>query len=200
MLFLDGGLYVEPDPDEVRDKYPTAPPPRNRDRRRYEVDAPPTVVGTCTDPLHAWMYWVEGSSPYEIEKPTFNSHESVREIVDFLADGRKPGWFRFSADLLGLEGRAQKQLGGFVRELVDQTRADNRWHSLVQGYAGLWGYPTFFAGSKPRSHTHQESVEKLHSYMAAKMHQVKSDRSLGLLIVGWLRLPDLALGGSRDED
>jgi hypothetical protein len=128
------------------------------------------------------MYWVEGSSPYEIEKPTFNSHESVREIVDFLADGRKPGWFRFSADLLGLEGRAQKQLGGFVRELVDQTRADNRWHSLVQGYAGLWGYPTFLAGSKPRSHTHQESVEKLHSYMAAKMHQVKSDRSLGLLI------------------
>jgi hypothetical protein len=31
MLFLDGGLYVEPDPDEVRDQYPTAPPPRNRD-------------------------------------------------------------------------------------------------------------------------------------------------------------------------
>ena len=53
---------------------------------------------------------------------------------------------------------------------------------LVQGYAGMWGYPTFFAGTKPRSHSRAEAVGKLHSYMAAKKHQVESDRSLGLLL------------------
>lgn len=65
---------------------------------------------------------------------------------------------------------------------MKQTRADNRWHSLVQGYAGLWGYPTLFAGTKPSSHTRAEAAEKLAMYMAAKKHQVGSDRSLGLLL------------------
>jgi transposase-like protein len=37
----------------------------------------------------------------------FLSDEWVLELVDFLADGRKPGWFRFAADLLSLEGKAQ---------------------------------------------------------------------------------------------
>ena len=182
MLFLEGGLYVESDPDEIRRQHPNAPPPRNRDRRRHQEDARATIVGTHTDPLDAWMYWLEGTSPYEVDRPTFNTHESARRIVDFLADGRKPGWFRFGADLLGLEGRAQKKLGDHLRELVQQTRHDNRWHSLVQGYAGLWGYPTFFAGTKPRSHSRAEAVGKLRSYMAAKKHQVESDRSLGLLL------------------
>ena len=53
---------------------------------------------------------------------------------------------------------------------------------MVQGYAGLWGYPMLFAGTAPPSHTHDEAVTKLHSYMAAKKHQMKADRSLGLLL------------------
>lgn len=185
MLFLDGGLYVEEDPDEVRRIHPTAGPVRVRDRKQHLRDARPTVVGTHTDPLDAWMYWmywIEGTSPYEIEKPEFNTHPAARDIVDFLAEGRKPGWFRFGADLLGLAGTAQKKLGDFLRQLVDQSNSDDKWHSMVQGYAGLWGYPMLFAGTASPSHTHDEAVTKLHSYMAAKKHQMKADRSLGLLL------------------
>ncbi len=182
MLFLDGGLYVEEDPEEVRRLHPTAGPARDRDRNRHLQDARPTVVGTHTDPLDAWMYRREGSSPYEIDKPAFNTHPAAQAIVDFLEDGRKPGWFRFGADLLGLAGTAQKKLGDHLHHLVEQTRSDNCWQSLVQGYAGMWGYPTLFAGSAPPSHTRRESALKLRSYMAAKKHQLGSDRSLGLLI------------------
>jgi hypothetical protein len=153
MLFLDGGLYVEADPEEVRRLHPSAGPAKDRDRKRHLQDARPTVVGTHTDPLDAWMYRREGSSPYEIDKPTFNTHPAAQTIVDFLEAGRKPGWFRFGADLLGLAGTAQKKLGDHLRHLVEQTRSDNRWHSLVQGYAGMWGYPMLFAGSTPTSHT-----------------------------------------------
>ncbi len=53
---------------------------------------------------------------------------------------------------------------------------------MVCGYAGMWGYPMLFAGTKPRSHARDEAVEKLRAYMAAKKHQMRSDRSLGLLL------------------
>jgi hypothetical protein len=66
--------------------------------------------------------------------------------------------------------------------MVEKSKSDNRWHSMVQGYAGMWGYPMFFAGTKPSSHTHEESSRKLHSYLAAKKHQMQADRSLGLLL------------------
>jgi hypothetical protein len=182
MLFLDGGLYVEPDPEEIRLQHPAAGPARSHARKQHQRDARPTIVGTHTDPLDAWMYWTEGTSPYETEKPAFKTNPAVQEIVDFLADGRKPGWFRFGADLLGLAGTAKKKLGDSLRELVSKSRADDGWHSMACGYAGMWGYPMIFAGTKPRSHSHNEAVEKLRTYMAAKKHQIRSDRSLGLLL------------------
>lgn len=182
MLFLDGGLYVEQDPEDVRLQHPAAGPPQSHARKKHQQDARPTFVGTCTDPLDAWMYWIEGTSPYEIDKPALNVHPAAQKIVDFLADGRKPGWFRFGADLLGLAGTAQKKLGNSLRELVDKSRADDRWHSMVYGYAGMWGHPMLFAATKPRSHTRGEAAEKLRAYMAAKKQQMRSDRSLGLLL------------------
>ena len=182
MLFMDGGLYVEQDPEEIRLQHPAASPPRSHARKKHQRDARPTIVNTHTDPLDAWMYWSEGTSPYETDKPAFNTHPAAQEIVNFLADGRKPGWFRFGADLLGLAGPAQKKLGDSLRELVDKTRADDRWHSMVFGYAGMWGYPMLFAGTKPRSHTRDQAVKKLQAYMSAKKQQMRSDRSLGLLL------------------
>ena len=53
---------------------------------------------------------------------------------------------------------------------------------MVQSYAGPWGYPTIFAATKPRGHSRNETAEKLRMYMAAKKHQMKSDRALGLLM------------------
>jgi hypothetical protein len=182
MLFLNGGLYVEEDPVEVRLQHPAAGSPRSHARKQHQQDARPTIVGTHTDPLDAWMYWIEGTSPDETDKPTFNMHPAAQKIVDFLADGRKPGWFRFGADLLSLAGTAQKKLGDSLRELADRNRADHRWHSMGCGYVGTWGYPMLFAGTKPRSHTRDEAAEQLRSYMAAKKQQMRSDRSLGLLL------------------
>jgi hypothetical protein len=182
MLFMDGGLYVEQDPEEVRLQHPASGPPRTHARKKHQQDARSTIVGTHTDPLDAWMYSTEGTSPYQTDKPAFNTHPAAQKIVDFLADGRKPGWFRFGADLLSLAGTAQKKLGDSLRELVNKSRGDHRWHSIVYGYAGTWGYPMLFAGTKPRSHTRDQAAEKLRTYMTAKKQQQHSDRSLGLLL------------------
>ncbi len=181
MLFLEGGLYVEPDPDEVRRAHPQTPPASRQDRRQRQKFAIPTFVGTHTDPLDAWMYWVEGHSPYEVEKPTFLTHEWANEIVDFLSQQKAPGWFRFGADLLGLSGDAQATLARNVEGLVDLTRSDGRYHTMVNGFAGLWGYPSFFVGTTTAAAL-TESAKRFRTYMLAKKHQLQSDRSLGLLL------------------
>jgi hypothetical protein len=181
MLFLSGGLYVEPDPAETERHHPVVGTPRTRDLRRHARDARPTFVGTHTDPLDAWMYWVEGSSPYETEKPSLNAHPAALELVDFLADGHKPGWFRFGADILALSGKSQKDLGAHLTKVAKAAKADGQSHSYVQGFAGPWGYPTLFFLAKARDQTDEEGADELSTYMLAKRHQQKSDRSLGVL-------------------
>jgi hypothetical protein len=182
MLFLDGGLYVEQDPEEVRRQHPASGPSRPHAQKLHQQDARPTIVGTHTDPLDAWMYWIEGTSPYETDKPALNTHPAAQKLVDFLADGRKPGWFRFGADLLGLAGTEQKKLGRLLRDLADKTRTDGQGHSMGSGWAGMWGYPMLFAGTKPRSLTRDQTVKSFRDYITAKKHQQQCDRSLGLLL------------------
>ena len=105
MHFMNGGLYVEDDPDEIHRRHPKTSPPTRTARERHERTARPTLVATFTDPLDAWMYWVEGSSRDEVPKPVFNTDPEAAKLVDWLADGPKPGWLRIGADLLGLEAR-----------------------------------------------------------------------------------------------
>lgn len=64
MWFMQGGLYFEPDPDELHKRYPASPPPTKGDRRRLRRDFP-TSVGTITDDLDAWIYFEEGASVIE---------------------------------------------------------------------------------------------------------------------------------------
>lgn len=181
MLFMNGGLYVEPDPDQVHRDHPQTPAVRPRDRRRRSDSAVPTVVGTHTDPLDEWFYWEEGTSPYEADKPTFNIEREAAEIVDFLAKHRTPGWLRFGADLLGLSGDALASLIRDIDALVDLTRADGGYHTLSHGFAGLWGYPSLFVATTTKADL-EAAAGRLQDYMTAKKHQLQSDRSLGLLL------------------
>lgn len=182
MLFLGGGLFVEDDPDEIHRLHPRTPPPTQTARGRYRRAAQPTLVGTFTDPLDAWMYWVEGSSPHEVEKPVFCVDAEAAEFIDFLANGRKPGWLRIGADVLGLEARTQRKLLASIQRIVEQTRADSCPHSLTQGFASSSGYMTIFVGTVPAGADRAAVAHRLSTYMLAKKHQVRSDRSFGLLV------------------
>lgn len=182
MLFMDGGLFVEDDPDEVHRLHPRTPPPTRTERTRFEREARPTFVGTHTDPLDAWMYWIEGSNPDETEKPVFNVDASAAGLVDFLADGRKPGWLRVGADLLALSGPTQRKLAANVERIVQRTEQDLSPHTLTQGFASTHGYFTFFARTMPPAADRDTEARLLYTYMLTKKHQVGSDRSFGLLL------------------
>ena len=128
------------------------------------------------------MYWIEGTSREEAPKPAFNVPDELMELLDWLAKDRKPGWLRFGADLLGLSGEAQTKLLRQVESMVDRTSDDHEYHTLVQAYAGMWGYPSFFAATYPTSTSVDVAANRLDTYMTAKKHQLRSDRSLGILV------------------
>ena len=50
MLFMGGGLYVVPDPDEVRRVHPRTPPASRKRRREHREDARPTFVSASNHP------------------------------------------------------------------------------------------------------------------------------------------------------
>lgn len=181
MLFLSGGLWVEPDPDRVSKEFLGVSHSTEKERRRYQESAIPTKVMTQTDPLDAWVYFQEGSSEVEVTKPSFSILPHTTQIVDFLRDGHKPGWFRFSADLLNLSTESQESLGDMVDSLVLATRKDGFHHSSVMGFAVAWGYPTLFMGTKPPEMSVEEATDRLAIYGFAKKHQLRSDRALMLV-------------------
>ena len=181
MLYLSGQLYVEPDPDRVSEEFLGVRRPSGAERRRYRSAAVPTRVMTHTDPLDAWVYYREGSVEEPAPKPTFEAHPAVLNLVDFLQDGKKPGWFRFSADLLNLAEDAQGKLADDIKTLITATRNDGQPHSLFVGFAGSWGYPSLFVGTQPRAMAQAAASRRLASYGTTKKHQIKSDRALMVL-------------------
>ena len=136
---------------------------------------------THTDPLDAWIYFNEGASQQASPKPVFELHEAVLELVDFLQDGKKPGWFRFSADLLNIAGDSQEALAVGVKKLVRETKADGRPHHYFVGFAGAWGYPALFVGTMPPECPWQTPAA-IWRPTGPPRHQIKSDRALMVLI------------------
>lgn len=181
MLFLsDDHLYVEPDPDQVASEHPIAPKPTKAARRRFRRSQRLTRVLTHTDPLDAWMYHEDGSSPFPAEKPTFASNAFILSLIDDLTVRRPRGWLRVTSDLLAASGESQANLERAIKSVVSSTQRDHRSHTAMQAFAGLWGFPVIIAGSCPIDTPPAKAVEDLATYAKAKKHQLKSDRAVGI--------------------
>jgi hypothetical protein len=180
MLFLNGGLYLEPDPDWVFQQHPMSLAPTLAQRRRFAGQAKSIRVDTHTDPLDEWME--RGDTGSEAAKPVFVSVSRVLEIVDFLGDDHKPGWFRFAADLLNLAWETQTSISEGLREIAKSTRTDRLHHSMMMCFAGAWGFPSLFAYTRAPGISVRAALESLDHYLALKKHQLQSDRALGLLV------------------
>ncbi|MBY4228296.1 hypothetical protein HQO39_14780 [Rhodococcus fascians] len=182
MLFLQGNLYVEPDPDAVFARYPASGAPTRAARRNFTRNAVATRVHTQTDPLDAWIYYQHDESDVAVPKPSLSGHEQIEKIVDFLHDGHKSGWLRIGADLTNLSTSSQKWLSRGIKEVRNNTNRDKQRHSAVHGFAGVWGYPLIFVASVPKNGDVKSEFERLEVYLTAKKHQQGSDRALGILL------------------
>jgi hypothetical protein len=182
MLFLGGNLYVEADPDEVKSNHPTVPPVNNRDRRRHKADAVSTLVADHGTELNAWMQ--RDDLPDHDEppvKPTFNTAPELLDVIDPLAEQQASGWLRCSADLLGLSGETQQKIVDAIKQCARLTRKDGNYHEVLLSFAGLWGHPTLFLATHAPEADPESTRQRFVTYMQAKRHQLRSDRSYGLL-------------------
>lgn len=184
MLFMNADLYVEPDPDEVRAQHPTRPPVRSRDRRERARSAIPTLVGEQCRPLNAWMdrhnpdHFPVGAPPPE--KPTYNALPRILELIDMI-DAQGTGMIRFGADILALASDAQDSILKLIDKCTRLSRQDGQPHDGTIAFAGAWGHPTVFIGSRPRGVDLEPVRQRLEAYMHLKRHQLRSDRSYGLI-------------------
>ncbi|WP_426243084.1 hypothetical protein [Nocardioides sp. LHG3406-4] len=185
MLFLEGGLYVEPDPEQIKAEHPAVPPVKKRDQRQHADDAVGTLVVDHCAELNAWMqrHQIEEHNE-QPTKPAFNTASELAPLIDALYEQRAPGWLRSTADLLGLSGETQRRIHKAIAECARMTRKDGQYHEVMLSFAGLWGHPTLFAATRPSAAEPEVVQWRLQTYMRAKRYQLSSDRALGLVFDG----------------
>jgi hypothetical protein len=183
MLFLDGQLYVDDDPDEVREAHPSAGPVRSVDRRGHRETARDTLVTDHCQPLTEWYSRDEvPESETPPRKPEFNVAPELVPLIDAIAARRAPGWLRCTADLLGLAGQAQEQVLAYIRECRRLASADGTCHHFVVSFAGMWGHPAVFGAVSPNAAAVPAGKHRLSEYARVKSYQMQCDRAFGLLL------------------
>jgi hypothetical protein len=180
-LFLDGDLFVEEDPDEVKAAHPSTADVSKRDRKRRQKSAVGTMVSDNCMQLNTWMVRDRLPEGETVTKPAMRASAEVLRLVDDVHRSSRPGWFRLGADVLSLSGGAQSGLIGSLRTLAERARADRKYHHAVLGYAGMWGYAAIFPAVVPRGMPVAMGMERLAQYVRVKQYQIKADRAYGLL-------------------
>lgn len=185
MAFLTGDLTTPTDPRALHHKYPHIDAPTGEEIERYQFDTSPAFIGTYTDPLDAWQSQFETRVENPPPKPSFRASARVLKIVDFLLAENKPGWFRFSADLLNLTPLEQRALDAAVDQMLEATRADGKLHSLCFGRPNPWGFPLLVAVTCPNRKLLHAARDQLEKYALAKATQLGADRALGIMFSEW---------------
>ena len=187
MWFLDGGMYFDPDPEDVAQQIPIDKPINRADQDRFD-NQPRVQLGTLTDPLDAWMYAEEGLSQIPAPKPTRREEPWVEEFLRASEESKAPGWLRFGADLVGLSGSAQQRLGRDLKTQCRAARGGDRERSLTTHGTTSAGSWLLTAAAIPNG----AETDHLPKYIDAKQYQTQATRSM-LLLYG----TDGTLFGSR---
>lgn len=183
MLFMNADLYVEPDPDKLRAEHPTSGRVTKRDRKERARSAIPTRVGDQCQRLNAWMAREQdqdATDDVQSVKPTYSALPRILELIDVI-DDHSDDMIRFGADVLALSGDGQQRLLDTIDACIRRARKDGQPHDGMFSLAGAWGHPTVFIGSCPAAIPLEPVRQRLQAYMNVKRHQMKSDRSYGLL-------------------
>ena len=178
MWFIGGGFYFEPDPGRLHRDHPGGRPPTAKDRRTY-AEQGRTVVGTFTDPLDAWFYHREGNSSAPAGRPTRDSNEFVRGLIDQMTANAAPGWWRTSADLGGYSARAQQVLSDNAVGALRLSARDGQFHTYTTGGTndqGRWLFIFATGPDTPKNRAH------LSLYLRAKKHQEQADRAMAFFL------------------
>ena len=195
--FQQKGLYVEPDPDELRKQFPYLPAITAAERRRFKRQAPEYIT-SLTDQLDAWHQQrvaVESGNSHgtgeatklnfaktlTVKKPAM-APSPLRDLLDELKANRAFGWLSIGATLLSGAKTTQEQMVRIPRALLENPFRDGRGRSVTIPIVDVRGDGWILAWiTRPPTKDFEEFVHEMSTYIQAKAHQWGMRRATAFL-------------------
>lgn len=177
LLFFDGNLWAEPDPDEVFRLFPFGNPPTAAERRRFRGQGT-AYVTSHTDQLDAWHHAKHLPSDQASPKPRMFNAPAGQLIDELLVRGTF-GALSIGATLLGGSTAFQKQMATQANMLLDNPHPGRSRQvavpiTQVTDVTGAWLFiwATHPTGSVDLATTAREQER----YLRLKKHQLGMPR------------------------
>lgn len=183
LYFFEAGLWVEPDPNQVRAAFPFLPEPTTAEHRRYRQQRP-AFVTSRTDALDRWFYSKGAPAVADVPPKPRMVASPLADLIDELQARKFPAWLSIGATLLGAATPAQHKIAMNARALLDNPSGEGVGRSITvpitgttvreEGWLLVWA--TLPPGTDPVAEEH-----RLRGYLRAKKHQLSLPRGVVFL-------------------
>lgn len=194
--FQQKGLYVEPNPDELRKQLPYLPAATAAERRRFNRQTPEFIT-SLTDPLDAWHRQrlaaasnsTHGSGEDQeidfvtpaMEKPAMTP-SPLGELLDELRTSQTFAWLSIGATLLSGATAAQERMARIPHELLKNPFSDGRGRSMTMPIVDARGDGWLLAWiTRPPTLGFDDFAKEMSTYIQAKAHQWGMRRAAAFL-------------------
>jgi hypothetical protein len=176
LLFLELGLYVEPDPRERAQALPWSGQPSAADLRRFAAQQPELVISQ-TAPLDVWYDSQLDPTAEAATKPQLEADQKVLDLVDLVSATNAPGWLSTAVSLLEGDAKVQRRLGRQAAELAKLVRQDGHYHTATHLMPKSSGEHILLIWACLTSDNDDATVSHLLRYLQAKKHQAGTHRA-----------------------
>jgi hypothetical protein len=195
--FQQKGLYVEPDPDEVRKQFPYLPAATAAERRRFKRQTP-EYIPSLTDQLDAWHRQriaaasnsTDGAGEDQeldsevtptVEKPAMVP-SPLRELLDDLRANQTFAWLSIGATLLSGAAAAQERMARIPRDLLKNPFDHGRGRSITMPIVDVRGDGWLLAWiTRPPTSDFDDFAKEMSTYIQAKTYQWGMTRAAAFL-------------------
>lgn len=184
LYFFEEGLWVEPDPVQVRAAFPFLPEPSTAALRRYKAQQP-ALLTSRTDALDQWFHAKNHGStrPGAAPKPAL-APTPLAPLLDELQSRNVTGWLSIGATLLSPTTDLQHKFACYGDELLNNPLPNGQGRSLTvpiaanvdpaEGWLFVWA-------TRPAGADDDETEKAIRGYLRAKKHQLGLPRGVVLL-------------------
>lgn len=184
LYFYEAGLWVEPDPVQVRAAFPFLPAPTTAELRRYRLQEP-RYLTSRTDALDAWFYAKnsDGTESATVLKPAM-APTPLGSLIDALNARNVTGWLSIGATLLSMATSIQHQFARNGDDLLNSPSPNGSGRSLTVPVTGSvdpaegW---LFVWATRPLGEDLASAVNRVRDYLRAKKHQLSIPRGVVFL-------------------
>ncbi|MFE5009874.1 hypothetical protein ACFRJ3_35460 [Streptomyces sp. NPDC056696] len=182
LYFFEAGLWVEPDPVQVRAAFPFLLEPATAELRRYRARKP-AFLTSRTDALDQWFHTRGHGGARSIQAPKPAMVPSpLAPLIDELQSRNVTGWLSIGATLLSGATDVQHKFARHGDELLNNPSPKGRSLAVpltasvdpAEGWLFVWA-------TRPSGADPNETDRRLRDYLRAKKHQLGLPRGVVFL-------------------